>query len=62
MQKKIDSRILYGWKKIADYLGCCTVTAKKYHKQHSLPVKKLPHKVMAVTSSLDTWVNNFKKL
>jgi len=53
--------VLYGWKEIAQYLGCCTKTARQYakHETAPLPIKKLPGKVLSSKSLIDKWV--FKK-
>lgn len=53
-----SSRILTGWKEIADYLGVEKTTAQRWEKENRLPVQRLPGKkgrVLASTEDLDLW-------
>jgi len=47
---------LYGWKEIADYIGCHIRTAKMYHYELSMPVYRKIGKPKALTYELDLWL------
>jgi hypothetical protein len=74
MKKKARSKVnptvslknwLYGWKDIANYMGCDEKTSRFYEKEFSLPVRHLPNgKVIAHPNRIDEWIEqceNFKK-
>ena len=47
---------LNGWKEIADFLGCSTRTAKKYHYQYNMPVYRKMGPVRALKSEINEWI------
>lgn len=50
------------WKNIAAYIKVSTKTAKKYHKQYSMPVRRLPGgTVQALPYELDRWLQLFNE-
>jgi predicted DNA-binding transcriptional regulator AlpA len=56
----VQSRILSGWKDIANYLGKGVRTVQRYERELALPVRRPAGKtrgsVIATQSELDTWV------
>lgn len=48
--------VLYGWKEIANYIGCTTPTARRYAKRKQLPVKKIGSRVMISRIMVEKWV------
>lgn len=56
----MQSRILGGWKDIANYLGEDVRTVQRYERELGLPVRRAAGKttvsVIAVKSELDAWV------
>lgn len=48
---------LYGWKDIADYVGCSVTTIKRYAKL-GLPVNYLWKKPTAKPDKIDEWIEN----
>lgn len=51
---------LYGWKGIAQYLGCHWTTAKRYKKERGLPVRYLGRKPVADPVEIDAWLKEKK--
>jgi hypothetical protein len=55
-----DNEILYGWKSIADCLGCSTKTAQRLEKREGLPIlrpgQRQKWRVLALRRSLVDWV------
>lgn len=51
-----ENKILYGWKEIADYIGCSPQTARLYFKRHKLPVKKVGGRVLISRAMVEEWV------
>ncbi|MBF0259942.1 MAG: hypothetical protein HQK62_14110 [Desulfamplus sp.] len=55
------TKALYGWKEIAEYIGCSKGTAVKYAKYHGLPVKKIGVRVVSSTRMLENWLDGYGK-
>ncbi len=52
---------LYGWKDIADYVGCDVSTVKRYATNCKLPIRRLPTgKPVAIPFQIDKWLNELK--
>jgi len=56
-----DSKVLFGWKEIANFLDAGVRTAQRYERNHGLPVRRPAGKsagaVMATVAELEAWVN-----
>ena len=48
--------ILNGWQAIAEYLKVSAKTAKRYAKEHGLPVRQEGGAILASERSLTLWV------
>jgi hypothetical protein len=54
---------LSGWKAIARYINRSIRTAKRYHYQYGMPVRRLPGKrPVALRFELDSWLVKFDEL
>lgn len=54
---KSDVGGIYGWRKIARYLGVCERTAHRWSQEQGLPVASMPDRRVYTTRSLiDQWV------
>ena len=53
---------LTGWKDIARYIGRCTKTAQKYHKEYKMPVRVFSYQVQALPYEIDQWLIEFDKI
>ena len=54
---------LTGWKRIARYIGKSVRTAKRYHYQYGMPVRRGPGKSpIALEYELDSWLVKFDEL
>ena len=52
-----------GWKRIARYIGTSIRTAKRYHYEYSMPVRRLPgSRPVAFEYELDLWLVKFDEL
>lgn len=59
---KAVSGWLYGWKDIANYVGCDLKTINKYVDEYKLPVHCFPNgKPFAIPSEIDKWGRNLKR-
>jgi len=58
MQKEsnTDRGVLYGWKEIAQYIGCSPKTARAYSKRQQLPVKKVEGRVLLSKKMVEQWL------
>lgn len=60
IQHPQDSRILFGWKEIANFLDAGVRTVQRYERDHGLPVRRPAGKsagaVMATVAELEAWV------
>jgi hypothetical protein len=55
-EKKLNGW-LYGWKDIAEYVGCSAKQAQYYAAKHHLPIVRLPNnKPAAKPSEIDHWM------
>jgi predicted DNA-binding transcriptional regulator AlpA len=58
--KRVDSKLLVGWKNVANYLGMGVRTIQRYEREHALPVRRpaggLRGAVIATSAELDAWV------
>jgi len=65
MKKDSNGKIngwLYGWKDIAQYVGCDVCTVRKYVIKNNLPIYRLPNgKPIAMPDEMDRWIKNLKK-
>jgi len=52
---------LYGWKEIAEYLGCSRSTAYKYFNNLSMPVYRKLGKPRALKFELDEWTRQYEQ-
>jgi hypothetical protein len=59
---KTVSGWLYGWKDIAQYIGCDIKTVQKYVTQYKIPVHRIPekNKMFAIPAEIDDWGRNVK--
>ena len=58
-----DDGWLTGWKKIAQYIGTSIRTAKRYHYEYSMPVRRLPSsRPVAFEYELDLWLVSFDEI
>ena len=55
MNEKLTPK-LYGWKDIAQYLGCSVSTAIRYKKVRNLPVQFLGKKPVGDPIKIDIWL------
>ncbi len=46
---------LDGWKAIAAYVDVSEPTARRYARQHRLPVQRMGHRVTASRAAIDAW-------
>jgi hypothetical protein len=48
---------LYGWKDIAQYIGCDIKTVQKYVAEYKIPIHRFPdkNKIFAIPSEIDSW-------
>ena len=54
---KTTSGWLYGWKDMANYIGCSVKQAQRYAKVYRLPIIRLPvNKPAADPNEIDKWV------
>jgi len=52
---------LYGWKDIAEFVGCDMKTAKKLATEEKMPVYKIrPRKPAAVCEEITNWLKKHK--
>ena len=56
----MTNRILYGWKSIAEYMGCSICTAMRYRDQFGLPVKTVSGRVMISIEMVEEWLRKRK--
>lgn len=54
------TRVLFGWKSIAEYIGCSITTAQKYSKEKKLPVNKIGRKPTSDTERILKWIRKQK--
>jgi hypothetical protein len=56
-----DSKVLFGWKEIANFLDAGVRTAQRYERKHGLPVRRPAGKsagaVIASVAELEAWVS-----
>jgi hypothetical protein len=56
---------LYGWKDVADYIGCSVRKAQCYAKDFKLPIYSLPtnerRKIIAYPEEISNWIKRVKK-
>ena len=53
---------LYGWKDIAEYVGCSVKTTQRYAKENRLPIRRLLEgKPVAQPKEIDVWIKSLKK-
>jgi len=60
---KTVSGWLYGWKDIANYIGCDVVTVRKYVSESKFPIHRFPNKnkIFGIPSEIDQWGMRCKK-
>ena len=55
-----DSKVLFGWKSIANYLGMGVRTIQRYERDHGFPVRRPSGErkgaVIATVAEVDAWV------
>jgi len=56
----VSNKILYGWKSIAEYLGCSRCTAIRYRNRFGLPVKTISGRVMISIEMIEDWLRKRK--
>lgn len=58
MARLLMTKILTGWKAIADYLGVAVSTVKRYYKIYGLPVKRTPsNRPYAIADEIIFWLD-----
>ncbi len=59
-EKPMDKTVsgwLYGWKDIAQYIGCSESTVKTFYKKFSLPIDRSPNNTpMARPEKINKWL------
>jgi len=50
------SRVLNGWKEIADYLGCHAETAMEWADSENLPYAKVKGAILTTTNAIELWI------
>lgn len=58
IERNTNRGVLYGWKEISQYFGCCPKTARIYAKRHKLPVKKLEGRVLLSKKMVELWLSS----
>lgn len=55
---------LYGWKEIAEFVGCDMKTVQKYVIETKFPIHRFPgkNKIFAIPSEIDRWGLKCKKV
>lgn len=48
---------LRGWKMIAEYLSCSIRTAKRYHWEYGMPIRRAPRNTpIGLKGEIDEWL------